>query len=483
MKNFSLIICFYICLNLNAQEFPTYKNGLIYSPTAMEKLKGIVGDKNEEFRVCDFYKEYKSIEQTKGKIFEVEVSNISGLIKDLRSNIPLSSFEKKYDKQLEEDDFFLLTKHDYVDYKEKQMVSIRERPDGQRLEIAFAKWPEFHSKHWFWSNVNDNHFRIVYLERPFANPKIPERYSRMIQYSECLIDTTSQIFTADATRMSWYIEDDSTRIHQEEFMAFITGEYDVKEPKMKYDENMSQEEIMAQYDSLQRWEKAKKGFVSLILSKRPKFKKLLDNAYSEALKNKNSTDEFEYYVAHYLSPSKSLTLKRNRIVVGQCSMDDSPRVHAMNIAQLAGESINWDIFLRSHLNVLNDNVSRVSDGSWAWEGRKTYIKELEELDIEVPDLLFGIALRASNMADGHYFGNIGRLGRAISESKDVKSVEENLSSMIADQSLDDFNRLLMFYLYDNVVYHMDSTKEKYSYKDKRGKAKYLLPSYLSEKIE
>lgn len=90
--------------------------------------------------------------------------------------------------------------------------------------------------------------------------------------------------------------------------------------------------------------------------------------------------DFEEYVSCYKSPKVALELKRSRIVVGGCSQDMSPRVHAMNIALLSAETINWEIFLRSHLDIMNDNFERMSDGSYAWAGRKTYIKELEVLD-------------------------------------------------------------------------------------------------------
>lgn len=35
------------------------------------------------------------------------------------------------------------------------------------------------------------------------------------------------------------------------------------------------------------------------------------------------------------------------------------------------------------------------------------VKELDELRINTTDLLLGSALRASNTAPGHYFGNVG----------------------------------------------------------------------------
>jgi len=74
-------------------------------------------------------------------------------------------------------------------------------------------------------------------------------------------------------------------------------------------------------------------------------------------------------------------------------MDSSPRYHELSIAELAEETVNWEIFLRSHLDIMNDNFNRMSDGSYAWAGRKTYIKELEILYINVLDLVLGISIR------------------------------------------------------------------------------------------
>ncbi len=47
---------------------------------------------------------------------------------------------------------------------------------------------------------------------------------------------------------------------------------------------------------------------------------------------------------------------------------------------------------------------RMSDGSYAYAGRKTYLKELEELNLDVVDLILGLSLRAENMAEKHYVG-------------------------------------------------------------------------------
>ena len=83
---------------------------------------------------------------------------------------------------------------------------------------------------------------------------------------------------------------------------------------------------------------------------------------------------------------------RETRVVGSCSMDSSPREHAINIAMLSAETTDWSVFLRAHLDIMNDRFDRVSDGSYAWKDRNTYIKELEQLDINVSDLIFGKSL-------------------------------------------------------------------------------------------
>ena len=74
---------------------------------------------------------------------------------------------------------------------------------------------------------------------------------------------------------------------------------------------------------------------------------------------------------------------RKTRVVGTCSMDSRPREHAINIAMLSAETTHWEVFLRAHLDIMNDRFERVSDGSYAWAGRKTYIKELEELKYQM----------------------------------------------------------------------------------------------------
>ncbi|HNH61544.1 MAG TPA: hypothetical protein PLS80_16025, partial [Cyclobacteriaceae bacterium] len=137
------------------------------------------------------------------------------------------------------------------------------------------------------------------------------------------------------------------------------------------------------------------------------------------------------------------------------SQDMSPRYHAMNICQLAAQTAQWDIFLRSHLDIMNDRFRRMSDGSYAQAGRKTYLKELEELHIPAVDLLLGTTLRVSNVNENHYWGAINRTGRSLADANDKDELENCMITMMQDNNLDLYNRLLIAFLCDNYAYNLE----------------------------
>ena len=188
----------------------------------------------------------------------------------------------------------------------------------------------------------------------------------------------------------------------------------------------------------------------------------------------------------YISTNRQIKLldqMRSTRVIGNCSMDGRPREHAVNIALLSAETTNWGVFLKSHLDIMNDRFDRISDGSYAWAQRKTYIKEIEDLHINVNDLLIGISLRIENKAKNHYYGSIGRVGRAISESENREEFETTILSMIEDSELDNYNRVISYFLfisYNNYLENEDDQKENLIKLKKSIKS---LPSYLSNKID
>jgi hypothetical protein len=211
----------------------------------------------------------------------------------------------------------------------------------------------------------------------------------------------------------------------------------------------------------------------------PRFKVLLQAAAEECLTNGGHEEDLEEYAGKYLSRKMELELKRHRIVYGQCSRDNSPRRHALNIALLSAETASWEVFLRAHLDIMNDRFRRNSDASYAQAKRQTYIRELEVLDINVTDLLLGICLMAENTGQNHYYGDIFRIGRALSETEHSQEVENRMLGMIRDTTLDDFNRLRMFYLFRNYNYYLNNKTQQHFNNAKLADACKTFPPYMT----
>jgi hypothetical protein len=178
--------------------------------------------------------------------------------------------------------------------------------------------------------------------------------------------------------------------------------------------------------------------------------------------------------------AKLLDEMRSTKVIGGCSLDSRPREHAIHIALLSAETYNWEVFLKAHLDIMNDRFDRMSDGSYAWEQRNTYIKELEELNINVTDLILGITFRIENPASNHYFGSIGRVGRALSESNNRNEIESNMLSLVSDNELDIYNRLLFYFLFRNYNLNLKDEGIQTANNLKLAAAIKTFPNFISE---
>ena len=150
----------------------------------------------------------------------------------------------------------------------------------------------------------------------------------------------------------------------------------------------------------------------------------------------------------------------------------------MSIAELSAQTVNWETFLRAHLDIRNDRFERVSDGSYAWAARKTCLRELEELDINVPDLMLGISLRIDNPSHNHYFGSLGRLGRALAETQQPRELEQRLLGLVADPALDTYNRVLAYYLFLNYNSYLEDKPIQQQNVARLNAAVQKLPPYL-----
>lgn len=513
-----IVFMILICMHLNAQntEFKVYDNGLIYSENSVSKLKHIVDSLNLKFKVCEFNKAFLSCAQAKANFVNMSEGKVLEAKKDIENNMSFLEFKAKYPK-INYDENLVVVKSTYKDYENNENIVFSSlelgKSDNKRIsnksnivsgtDKFIGKWIyEFEEK----SEYSKASLRAFYFIEEFKTKPISDKYAKLIQYSDCMIDTTAQIFYDNAkdSGVRYFDTLPNKAKKFQEYVNRVLSKPSFSNEKMKivygYDEmafngkskkknknDIAKEELVArEYDVYQ---KKMENWESLRISRSDSLKKadsnfivMLNEALAEAKTNKFSDDEFEEYVGRYIGKEVELELKRNRRVIGGCSMDNSPRNHALNIAMLSAETTKWEIFLRSHLNIMNDRFDRVSDGSYAQGGRNTYIKEIEVLDINVLDLILGISLRIENPAKNHYYSSISRVGRALSESENPILVETSLLNMISDNNLDDYNRILMYYLFDNYNYNLSDKNAKKVNQSKLKIAVSSMPDYISSKI-
>lgn len=378
-------------LHVNAQnnEFNLYSNGLIYSENAMTKLSRVADSLNLKYRTCDINKTYYSKQQVVGNLVTLTSGNIQEAKKDMDQGMALDAFIQKYPNvKLERDILILRSK--YTNYQGKELVEVEHfnLKNGYGFSIESSNLEDLHknvSNQWLYQytppeGTTKERLSGFYFSENFTSVVLPQTYSSMVGYSECMIDTnTTKLIPPNGS-------DDSDLYTQ----------------------------LPSDWSS---WSLEKK--------------------------------------------TRQLQDLRAMQVVGFCSQDSRPRQHAVDIALLAAETYNWEVFVKAHLDIMNDRFERMSDGSYAYGKRNTYIKELESININVKDLIFGICLRIENPSSNHYYGSIRRVGRALAESSNKAEIEQALLEIITDKTLDLYNRFLFYFLFENYnAYLADETAKK-----------------------
>jgi hypothetical protein len=459
-KHTYIYILLFFAAFANAQEpfsgeFQTYDNGLIYPRTTMNKLGKMVDSLQLKYKGCEVGRAYRARYQAVGQYLSL-TENVEKAQKDIAQSLDFEDFIKKYPMALVERNLLLITEFNNQTETENDSTSKirsipiqglydRQIPLRNHEIIPYFTLPL--QQKWIVETKQTESGAVLqafYVTQPFASKPMAQKYGQISQFIECMVDTTTQVLLNTATQEIQSDEIDMTKIG---LFIQMTNDFPNKpdlETYRKADNSFEYERLQT---DLVRWDSLRLLWIDATLSKTEKFKTALREAVGEALLQNIPNAVLEYYCGKYLSAATELTLKRNRLVVGVGAMDASSRYHAREIAVLAAQNTNWEVFLRAHLDIMNDRFDRAADNTYAKSSRDTYIKELEDLGIDVPNLMLGICLRIENPSQNHYYGEVGRIGRALGESKYQPEVKKQLLDMIADADLDDYNRLLMYHLF------------------------------------
>jgi hypothetical protein len=193
----------------------------------------------------------------------------------------------------------------------------------------------------------------------------------------------------------------------------------------------------------------------------------------------------------YISPAKALKLKQLRYLNLSCGNDNRPRFHWFHMAKLAAETNNWNIFMSAYLLLFQDPF----DGKYTTKQAHFYTHQLDLININVKDLLFGGSFCYQNEAKNHFrtqhgFQSMTR-GLIIATYSQYETLEKQMIESIGDAQLDDYNRYCLWEIYENVilskVYEVNTVeaqnKMKIQLKQKTDRVKALLPYPIASRIK
>jgi len=416
-------------------------DSLVYAPPLMAQLRHIVDSVSYRHQACGPPPALRTLRQGRGQYVYLEKTNLKQALRALQQGISPEQFAARFHPTRVQNNELVFTSEDRWKGPKGQLqartiytgFSIGESGSWTLFAPGFEQAQRPEKGRWVIQYMLEPTYptlEAVYFPEGLTQQVLPPQGARLVQYADCLIDT-AQIFARNAGYGLRYSK--SVPKAEAAFMKFAHQQ--TLRPWFDYESTETEAETKCHQRARKEWDSLRLQRMDR-LAKTPQFKALLAHAVADTATMGATSEEFEEYVARYCSPWKALEYKRSRQVMGSCSRDTSPRRHALAIARLSAETLNWSIFLRAHLDILNDRFERISDGGYAQARRQTYLRELEELHLNVPDLMIGIALGVANAPAHHYNGSVGRIGRALAETRQPRAVERQLLALVTDPTLD-----------------------------------------------
>jgi len=476
---------FGICYS-QIKEFTVYENGLIYSDATIDNLNRTVDSLNLKHKECDVVHSFMSRSQAKGNHISLHGADLKQAKIDLDNNISFSNFIKKYPNTIVDKELLVL-KNKYINYQQKQIVKFYTYPLGSaynksKHSVSFEDSIETYNmdfkNKWIVKYYEGNRIYpeqaiyAFYITEEFKSIPLKNEYAKLIEYVDCIIDTNSRIYNKQYVSKSASLAEIDTLLNYINLKISVPEKFRNKK-RLSYRDKIEYDIFLLSRDSL----------IENEISKQPEFHLLLNNAVDKAIELHTSHEDLETLAEKYISKKKALQLRRNRWVVGSCSGDLKPRQHTMKIATLAAETQDWNVFIRAHLNIMNDRFERMSDNGNSARRRQTYISELESLHLNVLDLLIGMSFQIENAPRNHYYANVGKIGKALIESSDLDSIETKIVSIVNDETLDDNNRILFYFLYDWYSHSLKDEDRKQKNLQRLDSCVEKLPAYISKRIK
>lgn len=463
-----LILSFSYIFNTWGQNPPLHPNGLIYSDSTLDYLQLVHDSMLHNFEINTVVDTLYSKPQAKGHYIFIRAHQRSAL-QDIRKGIPINEFITKYQEYADIHKDLLIVKHLYYEDEERYDAFSGINMQGYDYEIKLkAKGDQTLAlKNGSWIIQQTNHYlHAFYLTKDFQQTPIPSKYAKIIAYTDLV---TGQLENPiELLQKSFHWDQRSYKNH-DQFLKFV-NDYGYKPPRPIFPAKPTVKQVEF-YDWLvkvyemdyEEWDSTRLAYIDEQLSSTITFQHLLTKATYDAMFYRTSSEELEYYISKYLSKKDAKSIQKNRHQLRTYYMaQDSGYVK-----ELAKPYQSFSGLMKRHLHVIN-GLGLVA--------KRPYIRELDAIGVEVDHLLLGSVFRLEKVRKGHFFSHVARIGKALQKSQYQFEALIKMQEFLADESLDDYNRILCFFLY----YYTISQKDEQIKKVHMNQIATLLPRYLHE---
>src|SRR5690606_32093802 len=147
---------------------------------------------------------------------------------------------------------------------------------------------------------------------------IPNEYAQLIQYVDCMIDTTAQIYLGDKKERD--VPELPAQSKAGQYLKFATNfDGEPEMPEVEWDSPFAEAQYNKFSREYQQWNNKRLVWLDEKMQSGHYYKSLLMEAADEAINNGTSNSALEFYVERYLTPELALKMKRLRQPVGFCS--------------------------------------------------------------------------------------------------------------------------------------------------------------------
>ena len=454
----------------------TFAQGQIIHEKDIPNLNTIIKSLENDYRNTKAIF-YNSLPQTTASYFEIVTKLPDNFVAQLNNSNNLKQLEDMF-SGLQVDKDVLIVKNVYYDYNNEKKIEIKsfeiENNRNHSITIGFNDSLNNKDIKTFYSSYKSREnktttIRGFYLNESFKAIAIPKVYSDWVSYTDVLVKPEISVFYDKKQK------EGLLRSYKKTIIDSLVSYYQAKTQVPPFND---EQELVA-------WQSKMQNYPEALYKTDQYFKRLLHNALKYAEDHNVSNGDLEYLTAQLISKKRALELMRQNQQVGSCSFDNGPLTQQKRIAELAAQTLNWGVFIKSFLNIMNDNVIRNANSNIASDSRETYITELTKLDLNVDQILLGSNVRIADTSNKHYFSDGSKIAKAYADLSPQRQqyFENTIHDIIKDKTLDSFNKLHFYNTYKSFHYFLIDTSEKKRVENRIKNLVPLLPNEIKSRVE